>query len=195
MSPIETLVTELLQAQVAPPPVPSEPGEEERWESDFETFMRARMRNVRPLPDNLRPLVNQAMDDWNERESRFLQDSRSEFLESTEQPLKEYSHESVNRDFMLLMIGEDNAQTITVPNIGWVHTFAWILPLADKQNAAKYASIGAAMATIMCCEAMVKWPEVVLNYRLLRSIAMEFLSVEATAEKQHPSRRAGSKIL
>jgi hypothetical protein len=53
MSPIETLVARLIQAQVAPPPVPSEPGEKERSKSDFEAFMRAHMRNLRLLPDDL----------------------------------------------------------------------------------------------------------------------------------------------
>jgi hypothetical protein len=180
MSPIETLVDKLIQAQVAPPSASSKPGKEELWESNFEAFMRARMRNVRPLPDNLRTSVSLAMDEWCARESRFLQKTRNEFLESTEKPLQEYSCESEDPDFMLVMIGEHNARTITVPNIGWVHTFAWILPLADKPNAAKYASIGAVMATLMCCEAMVKWPEVVLDYKFLRSIAMEFLSLSVT---------------
>jgi hypothetical protein len=79
------------------------------------------------------------------------------------------------------MIGEHNAQTITVPNIGWIHIFAWILPLADKQNAEKFASIGAVMATIICCEAMVKWPKLVFDYRFLRPVATELLSVSSTS--------------
>jgi hypothetical protein len=77
-------------------------------------------------------------------------------------------------DFGVVNVGEQNARTHSVRNVEWVHASAWILPLADPQNAAEYGAIGEVMASIMCCEAMIKWPESVADLRFLRSIAAEF---------------------
>jgi hypothetical protein len=178
MSAIDSLITNLDEAQIAPSPVPKDLSEEERWDSDPEEFLRARMRNVRTLPEKLRAVVEEAMKEWKESEENFLGESRSEFLASLAQPIKEYSPKKrLVPD--IFWVGERNAQTITVPNIGWVHAFAWKLPLADRKNAAKYGSVGEVMATIMFCEAVIKWRESVDIYRTLRSVAIEFANSAA----------------
>jgi hypothetical protein len=198
--PIGDLISEL--DELAPRPVASERAEAERWLSDFEAYTRARMRNVRPLPQNLRPSVEKALNQWHERESRFLGNGGgSEFLRWTAQTIGENSPpsgpvdvedspEGILTRHKIEMVGEHNARTHTVPNIDWVHAFAWILPLADPQNAVEYGSIGGVMATIMCCEAILKWPESVAKFKFLRSVAAESNGTASDAILREAYRRA-----
>jgi hypothetical protein len=172
MSAIDDLISEL--DKLAPRPVASDGAEAKLWLSDFKAYTRARMRNVRPLPNHLRPLLEGALEEWRDREKKFLPKGRSEFLDWTPQAIQKFSPKSRPPDFGIVMVGEKNARTHTVRNIAWVHAFAWILPLADPQNAAEYGSIGEVMATIMCCEAILKWPENLADYKFLRSVAAEF---------------------
>ena len=171
MSAIADLIEEL--DGVAFRPIAKGKGEAKLWLSDFEAYTRARMGNVGPLPDSLRPLVDRALSDWRERENHFLGSlTRDEFLQKTEKAIQEYAPDT-DPEFEILMLGERNARLLTVHNIDWVHGFAWILPLADPENVSTYRSIGEVMATIMGCEALVKSKDMVANYRFLRSVAAE----------------------
>jgi hypothetical protein len=165
MSAIDDL-TEALGA-IAVRPVTQGKEETQRWLSDLEAYTRARMGNVRPLSDRLRPLVERAMDEWRESERGFFgKQSRKEFVRWAAE-----SMELGRKTLDIVLFGERNAQNHTVRNIAWVDAFAWILPCADPQNAPDYRSVGQAMAAIMWCEAMLKWPDAVAQYRFLFSLA------------------------
>jgi hypothetical protein len=173
MSAIDDLVTAVQALAIRP--VARNKKEAEKWLSDFEAYTRARTRNVQPIPDQLRPLIDRALDEWQGRENEFLnaiRSTRSEFLAEASRLIRKFtpkSRQAPNLD--IILIGEAAERRPTVRNIDWVHTFAWILPKGDAKNAASYRIVGETMATIMCCEAMLKWPEAVETYKILRSLA------------------------
>jgi len=170
-----------------------------KWMSDHKEWVRALMRNVQPLPDSRRLLVAEALAEWNEKEKAFLNaygsgKTRSEFLDESRRMVDEVTAtgEPLNPENIsklewkgvlngepfsdvgkIIGIGEYNARTHTVRNMGWVNLFAWILPIADPGNAVEYRSVGAVMATIMLCGAVIKrWPTDDLDkFRFLLDVA------------------------
>lgn len=171
MSAIDDLVTAAQALAIRP--VARDKEETKKWLSDFEAYTR--MRNVQPIPDQLRTLIDRALDEWQGRENEFLNaigSTRDEFLARASRLIRKFTSESGQvPDLDVILIGEAAERRPTVRNIDWVHTFAWILPQGDAKNAASYRIVGETMATIMCYEAMLKWPEAVETYKILRSLA------------------------
>jgi len=124
----------------------------ERWQTDEVAQIKEGF-TVQTMPDNIQPLVEKAIAQWEEREkivcSRLKMDRElflNEFQKARESFLKgENGWEKTVLPMGVIVYG-------VVRNLDWVNLFSWMLPAADPENSEKHRIVGRMVTAIFYTE-------------------------------------------
>ena len=113
--------------------------------------------NIVPLPNKIIPMIEEAVDCWNEIWKGFVPaDYEEKFLNGFRQMIELLNKDKKdNEAFDILYSYGKNCHRI-VWSIEWINTFARELPKADLENQKQYKDIANQMITIFYYEYLLK---------------------------------------
>lgn len=128
----------------------------ERWQADEFAHLKEGFA-VQMMPDNIKPLVEKAIAQWEEREkivcSRLKMD-REVFLEEFQRARESFLKGENGWAKTVLWMG--HIVYGVVRNMDWVNLFSWILPAADPENFEKHRLIGKMVTAVFYIELLTK---------------------------------------
>lgn len=130
---------------------------EYRWRSDETAYLMEGFC-VGKMPENLRPLLNKALLQWNEISVKMLSDlsiSKNAFLESFYSARTSYLNGG--REWENFIFASGSAVRGVVKNMDWVNLFSWILPVADSGNSELHIANGRMVASVFYSELLLKY--------------------------------------
>ncbi len=128
-----------------------------RWQEDELAYLQESFI-VEPMPEELRPLMNQALEEWKIREDKVLSKlgmDRREFMHRFQE-----ARESLWRGgfrWPLFALGVGDRVYGVVLNMDWVNLFGWILPRADKANEKQHRERGRLVTALFYSELMLRY--------------------------------------
>ena len=128
-----------------------------RWQIDELSHLKERFL-VQKLPSNLQYLAHNALNQWQELESKIclkLGMDRTEILHVFEAAREEFLRNDKNWERKINPL--QNKVWGAVRNINWVDLFSWILPNADIEHSEEYRQIGRLIAAIFYIEMLSKY--------------------------------------
>lgn len=131
----------------------------ERWQSNEYAHLKERFI-VSPLPASLNDLLENALKEWRQRESRLLSVlglSRDQFLDQFEKTRASFLQGQ--NDWQGFVNQAGGAVYAVVKNLDWVNLFGWILPSAKPDEAARLSDIGKTVTALFYLEMLWKNPD------------------------------------
>ncbi len=154
-SPIDRLIEEAWDCCIIRL-LPVDSAMRERWENDEMTYLKEGFR-LGPLPEELKPLVSEALKQWDERQKKALESlkmDRDAFLR--EFRLIRTSCLEGGREWVTPLLSMAHLVYGAVRNMDWVNLFTWILPNTDRENAGTYIETGQMVTALFYLEILYK---------------------------------------
>lgn len=155
-SPIDRLIEEVWDCCVIRL-LPANSEMRERWENDEMTYLKEGF-HLGPLPEELKPLASEALNQWDERQKKALNSlkmDRDVFLR--EFRLIRSSYLEGGKEWVAPLLSMAHLLYGAVRNMDWVNLFAWILPLTDMENARVYIEAGQMTVALFYLEILYKY--------------------------------------
>jgi hypothetical protein len=128
----------------------------ERYRADELARLRD-LFSVKPLPPRLKPLVQDALSEWQEIERNAcsrLGMSRDQFLRRFEEGRQKF----LDRDSEWILDVTPMGHVVEglVKNMDWVNLFSWILPKADTESSSQHRLVGRMVTAMFYCELLTR---------------------------------------
>jgi len=143
-----------------------------RWDSSEFAYFKEGFK-ILPIPGDTKTHENvkNAQIQWNKKEKNILKALNMDKINF----LKEFnkardSHLAGTREWETFIFCSAPIVYGCVRNMSWVNLFAWILPLADKENHDKHKEIGLMVASLFYIEMLYKYGKNTENSEALANI-------------------------
>ena len=129
-----------------------------RWQADEAAHIRERFQ-VSPMKESTRPLVDEAVDEWERIEAISLKrmggKTREQFLTEFTALREEFLRKKPLWGGKALSWGD--IAYGAVKNMDWVNLFSWVLPQADPSHVAKHRLRGKMVTAVYYTEMLGKY--------------------------------------
>ncbi len=127
----------------------------ERWQSDEVAHIKGRFI-VRHIPDDLKPLVEEAVNQWHSIEKEIFptEIEKERFMKEFEEARSDLL--SGGEGWKLFASKYGAVVYGKVRNMDWVNLFSWILPKAIPGESVRFKEIGRIVTSLFYTEIMFK---------------------------------------